>query len=85
LFEINLDLFYTFISEPIQYVPIPKYPAVERDIAVIVDEALPASEIQNMIETFASELIETVSIFDVYRGEHIPEGKKSIAFNIVYS
>jgi phenylalanyl-tRNA synthetase beta chain len=84
LFEINLDLFYTFISEPIQYVPIPKYPAVERDIAVVVDEALPASEIQNMIETFASELIETVSIFDVYRGEHIPEGKKSIAFNIVY-
>jgi phenylalanyl-tRNA synthetase beta chain len=84
LFEINLDLFYTFISETVQYVPIPKYPAVERDIAVVVDETLPASEIQNMIKAFASDLIETVSIFDVYKGKHIPEGKKSIAFNIVY-
>jgi phenylalanyl-tRNA synthetase beta chain len=84
LFEINLDLFCTLITKPVQYVPIPKYPAVERDIAVVVDETLPASEIQNMIKTFSSELIETVSIFDVYRGEHIPEGKKSLAFNIVY-
>lgn len=84
LFEINLDLCCTLITKPIQYVPIPKYPAVERDIAMVVDETLPASEIQNMIKTFASELIETVSIFDVYRGEHIPEGKKSLAFNIVY-
>jgi phenylalanyl-tRNA synthetase beta chain len=84
LFEINLDLVCTLITKPVQYVPIPKYPAVERDIAVVVDETLPASEIQNMIKTFSSELIETVSIFDVYRGEHIPEGKKSLAFNIVY-
>ncbi len=84
LFEINLDLFCTLITKSIQYVPIPKYPAVERDIAVVVDETLPASEIQNMIKTFASGLIETVSIFDVYRGEHIPDGKKSVACNIVY-
>ena len=84
LFEINLDLFYTHSTKPIQYVPIPKYPAVERDIAVVVDETLPASEMKNMIMAFASELIESVSIFDVYRGVHIPEGKKSLAFNIVY-
>lgn len=84
LFEINLDLFYTRITKPVQYVSIPKYPSVERDIAMVVDGTLPASEIQNMIKTFASELIETVSIFDVYRGEHIPEGKKSLAFHVVY-
>jgi phenylalanyl-tRNA synthetase beta chain len=84
LFEVNLDLFETFTSEPVRYVTIPRYPAIERDIAVVVEETLPANEIQNMIKGFASELIETVSIFDVYRGEHIPLGKKSIAFNIVY-
>ncbi len=84
LFEINLDFFCSHISESIQYVPIPKYPSVERDIALVVDETIPASEIKNIIKTFASELIEAVSVFDVYRGRHIPEGKKSLAFNIVY-
>jgi len=83
VFEINLDLFRTLIPEAIHYVPVPKYPPVQRDIAVVVDETMPASEIQTMIKTF-SELIEEVSIFDVYRGKHIPDGKKSLAFNIVY-
>lgn len=84
LFEINLDYFFTLISDLIQYIHIPKYPSIERDIAVVVDEAIPAYEIQNMIKTFASELIETVSVFDLYRGKNIPDGKKSLAFNIVY-
>ena len=84
LFEINLDTVYTRITKLFNYVPIPRYPAIERDIAVVVDETLPVSEIQNMIRSFASELIETVSIFDVYRGAHIPDGKKSLALNIVY-
>jgi phenylalanyl-tRNA synthetase beta chain len=84
VFEINLDLFCKLIPEAIHYVPIPKYPSVERDIAVVVDETIPASEIQAMIRTGASELIEGVSVFDVYRGKHIPDGKKSLAFNIVY-
>jgi len=84
LFEINLDFFFTIISDLIQYIHIPKYPSIERDIAVVVDEAIPASEIQNMIKTFDSELIEKVSVFDIYRGKNIPTGKKSLAFNIVY-
>jgi len=84
VFEINLDLFCGLIPESLHYIPIPKYPSVERDIAVVVDETIPAAEIQAMIKTFASELIEAVSVFDVYRGKHIPDGKKSLAFNIVY-
>jgi len=83
-FEINLDLFCTLIPETLHYVPIQRYPSVERDIAVVVDENIPAADIQTMIKTFASELIEAVSVFDVYRGKHIPAGKKSLAFNIVY-
>jgi phenylalanyl-tRNA synthetase beta chain len=84
VFEINLDRFCTLIPEVVHYVPIPKYPPVERDISIVVDETISAADIQTMIKTFASDLIEVVSIFDVYRGKHIPDGKKSLAFNIVY-
>ncbi|MFZ6017255.1 MAG: phenylalanine--tRNA ligase subunit beta [Nitrospirota bacterium] len=84
VFELNLDLLLTLIPDSIKYTQIPKYPYVERDIAIIVDETLSASEIKEIIKIFPSELIEEVSIFDSYKGGNIPEGKKSLAFNIRY-
>jgi len=84
LFEIDLDLLMKYIPDSITYTPIPKYPSVERDVAVVVNEDIPASEILNMIRTFPSELIENVSVFDYYKGGNIPEGKKSLAFSITY-
>ena len=84
LFEINLDLFLTLIPDSIKYSQIPKYPCIERDIAIVVDENISAAEIKNIIRNFPSELIENISIFDFYRGTNIPEGKKSLAFNIIY-
>ena len=62
----------------------PRYPSVERDIAIVVDETIPAAEIMKIIKSFPSELIEEVSVFDYYKGSKIPEGKKSLAFSIVY-
>jgi phenylalanyl-tRNA synthetase beta chain len=84
LFEIDLDLLMKYIPDSITYAPIPKYPSVERDVAVVVNEDIPASDILNMIRTFPSELIEEVSVFDYYKGGNIPEGKKSLAFSITY-
>jgi phenylalanyl-tRNA synthetase beta chain len=84
LFELNLGELLRHIPDSITYKPIPKYPPVERDIAVIVDEDITVSEIENIIKIFSSELIEKVSVFDVYKGKNIPEGKKSLAFNIIY-
>jgi len=84
LFEINLDLFLTLIPDLIKYSQIPKYPCVERDIAVVVDENISAAKIKDIIRTFPSELIEDISVFDFYKGSSIPEGKKSLAFGIVY-
>jgi phenylalanyl-tRNA synthetase beta chain len=84
LFEINLDLFLTLIPVLIKYSQIPKYPCIERDIAVIVDENISAAEIKDVIRTFPSELIEDISVFDFYKGSSIPEGKKSLAFNVIY-
>ncbi|MEW6584994.1 MAG: phenylalanine--tRNA ligase subunit beta [Nitrospirota bacterium] len=84
LFELSLDRLLSEIPEAIRYRPIPKYPSVERDIALVVEETLPARTIQEMIRSFPSDLIEDVSIFDSYKGKNIPEGKKSLAFGIVY-
>ncbi|NWF52699.1 MAG: phenylalanine--tRNA ligase subunit beta, partial [Nitrospirae bacterium] len=84
LFEIDLDLLIKFIPDFITYVSIPRYPSVERDIAIVVNEDIPASDILNMLKTFPSDVIEEVSIFDHYKGANIPEGMKSLAFSIIY-
>jgi phenylalanyl-tRNA synthetase beta chain len=84
VFELNLDLLLASIPDSIKYSQIPKYPCVERDIAVVIDENISAAEIKEIIMAFPSGLIEDVSIFDFYKGSNIPEGKKSLAFNIIY-
>ncbi len=84
LFELNLDLLLSLMPDAIQYISIPKFPAVERDIALTVDEALPSARIKEIINSYPSELIEEVSVFDYFKGGNIPQGKKSLAFNIIY-
>jgi phenylalanyl-tRNA synthetase beta chain len=84
VFEINMDLLLTRISELIEYSSIPKYPSIERDIAITVDDTIFSSAIKEIIRSFPSELIEDISVFDFYKGSNIPEGKKSLAFNIIY-
>jgi phenylalanyl-tRNA synthetase beta chain len=84
VFEINLENLLPYIPEGLHYTPIPKYPPVERDIAFVVDDAVPSSHIRDIVESFPSDLIEEVSLFDYYKGAHIPAGKKSLAFNIIY-
>ncbi len=84
IFELNLYHLLKLIPESITYTPIPIYPCVERDIAIVVHEDVPASEILEMIRAFPSELIEELSIFDYYKGGNIPGGRKSLAFGITY-
>jgi phenylalanyl-tRNA synthetase beta chain len=84
LFEVNLNALLLSTPDSIHYSTVPKYPYIERDIAIIVDEAIPAAEITKIITAFPSELIEEVSIFDYYKGGNIPAGKKSLAFSILY-
>jgi phenylalanyl-tRNA synthetase beta chain len=84
LFELNLNALAAAIPDSIQYSPVPKYPYIERDIAIVVDEAILSSEITKIIMAYPSEIIEEVSIFDYYKGGNIPAGKKSLAFSILY-
>ena len=66
------------------YTPLPKYPAVTRDIAVLVDEEVTIAQMEQIIKEQGGSILESVSLFDVYRGKQIEEGKKSVAFALVY-
>ncbi len=84
LFELDLDLLLRVIPDSIRYVPVARYPSVERDIAIVVDETMPSSHVMEIIRAFPSDLIEEITVFDYFRGGNIPPGKKSLAFGIVY-
>ncbi len=62
----------------------PKYPYIERDSALIVGDHITASEIKKEILDTKSELIEAVTLFDIYKGKPIPSDKKSLAFSVRY-
>lgn len=66
------------------YTPLPKYPAVTRDIAVLVDEEITIAQLEKVIREQGGSILESVSLFDVYRGKQIEEGRKSVAFALVY-
>ena len=66
-----------------EYAPLPKYPSVTRDIAVVCDEAVTVGQLENAIRKGAKGLLKEVSLFDIYRGKGVADGKKSVAFNLV--
>jgi phenylalanyl-tRNA synthetase beta chain len=67
-----------------QYRPLAKYPPVMQDIAVVIDEALPASAVEGRIRQVGGTLLREARLFDVYVGEPIPSGKKSLAYSLTY-
>ncbi len=66
-----------------EYVPLPKFPAVTRDIAVVCDEAVTVGALETAIRKGAKGLLKDCKLFDIYRGKGVEEGKKSVAFNLV--
>ncbi len=65
-----------------KYAHLPKHPAVSRDLALVVDENIPAAEILEIIKEKGTEILKDVKIFDLYQGDQIPEGSKSLAFKL---
>ena len=64
------------------FAPLPKYPAVSRDLALICDEALTVAQVEDVISASAGKLLRKIQLFDIYRGVGVPEGKKSMAFSL---
>jgi phenylalanyl-tRNA synthetase beta chain len=80
--EINFDMLFTLQLEEPTYSPLPKYPSVNRDIALVCDEAVTVGQAEETIYAAAGKLLRNVRLFDVYRGAGIAEGKKSLAFSL---
>ena len=80
--EINFTkAFQLRLPEP-TFTPLPKYPAVSRDLALICDEEITVAQVEDVIVAAAGKLLRQVKLFDVYRGVGVPEGKKSLAFSL---
>ena len=82
LFEIEVEKLLPFAERPRTFRSIPRYPSTDRDIALIVDVGLPAQRIQDIIRGYPQ--VSAVTVFDVYQGEQVPQGKKSLAFALRY-
>ncbi len=82
--KINIDKLVRYSREDKKYVPVPKYPAVERDIALIVDEEVEVGKIEKVIIKKCKKILEDIKLFDIYRNEKIGENKKSIAFALTF-
>jgi len=67
-----------------QYKQLPKFPAVTRDLAVVVDDGIYVADLISAINQKGGEFLEDVSLFDIYKGEQVPEGKKSVAFSLSF-
>jgi phenylalanyl-tRNA synthetase beta chain len=82
LFEIDLQGLLPFVAGHRMFKPIPRFPAVVRDIALVLDTGIVHQRVLDIIKGFP--LVEQVNLFDVYSGEQVPAGKKSLAYRITY-
>ncbi len=80
--EINFTMLAELQLPEATYVPLPKYPSVNRDLSVICDESITVAQVEDVIAAAAGKLLRGVKLFDIYRGTGIPEDKKSLAFSI---
>ena len=80
--ELNLSALMELRLPDPTYTPLPKYPAVMRDLALVCDEAVTVAQAEGVITDAAGKLLRSVKLFDIYRGTGVPEGKKSMAFSL---
>ena len=81
--ELSFDALFQVKGADPQYKPLPKFPSVTRDIAVVCDEAVTVGALESCIRKGAKGLLKDVALFDIYRGKGVDEGKKSVAFNLI--
>ena len=80
--EINFTKLFACRLPDATYTPLPKYPAVSRDLALVCGEEITVAQAEDVITAAAGKLLRSVKLFDIYRGVGVPEGKKSMAFSL---
>ncbi|NLK51146.1 MAG: phenylalanine--tRNA ligase subunit beta, partial [Syntrophomonadaceae bacterium] len=84
VFQLDLERVLALRLPGKRYTPITRYPAVQRDLAVIIPDDLPAATVLARIQEAGQPLLKQVTLFDLYRGEPIPPGYRSMAYSLVY-
>ena len=84
LFTMDFDVVSNIRTKLKLFKPVPKFPAIKRDIALVVSEDLFVGDIEKIIKKEGKALIEKVELFDIYQGNQVPGGKKSVAYGITY-
>ncbi|HCY8882317.1 TPA: phenylalanine--tRNA ligase subunit beta [Staphylococcus aureus] len=84
VFELNFDALMAVSVGYINYQPIPRFPGMSRDIALEVDQNIPAADLLLTIHAHGGNILKDTLVFDVYQGEHLEKGKKSIAIRLNY-
>ena len=82
--ELYYDIIVDNFNDKIVFKPISKYPIVERDLAIVLDENISCASVVDVITNAGGEYLDSVSLFDIYQGSQITKGKKSMAFNLVF-
>ncbi len=82
MFELDVDKLLTLSSKPLVYKAVSKYPGITRDIAMLLDTGVDYQKIVDVVKGFS--LVSDMQLFDLYVGEQVPEGKKSVAFRLTY-
>jgi phenylalanyl-tRNA synthetase beta chain len=81
--EGNLDTLFALV-QPATYTPISRYPATLQDLAIVADTTIPTSKIASVIRKGAGDLLESLTLFDVYTGQQVGEGKRSLAYRLAF-
>jgi phenylalanyl-tRNA synthetase beta chain len=85
VFELSLKAVLDAATEPLQYTAIPRFPSITRDIALVADKETASGTLKEIILSAGSPLLKEAHVFDLYEGEHMEAGKKSIAFSLKYA
>ena len=85
VFELSLKAILNAAVEPLQYMMIPRFPSITRDIALVADKETVSGALKEIILTTGTPLLTEASVFDLYEGDRMEKGKKSIAFTLKYA
>jgi phenylalanyl-tRNA synthetase beta chain len=84
VFDLDFEKLQKLCAEEHEYQPISRFPAAVRDLAILIPREVRVAEIFNKINVIGGSLIRDIDLFDIYEGEEIPQGKKNLAFHIIY-
>jgi len=84
VFDLDFDKLQKLVSEEHQYMPLSKFPSAVRDLAILVPRQTKVVQVLNKINAAGGKLVRDVDLFDIYEGEELPQGKKNLAFHIIY-